>query len=109
MWLMGNYLSYSLSYLCNGQTLFRTHIIKPAEFPRKEDGPQPDVQVCGVEVGTARSPIPLNDNWPTLQAIADKGADDKVNIQWQIQPTKAPATGGQKRSNLTKIGSLIRL
>ena len=52
--------------------------------------PQPDREVCGVQVGSPRSAVSLNLDGPACKDVAYEVADREVLVQWKMWAAKGP-------------------
>ncbi len=71
--------------VANRDRFFRTHIIRPARLPPQQDGPQPDGHIGGVEIRAERRAVAAHDDRPAPQAVANKIADGKMDVQRQLR------------------------
>src|SRR5215813_201586 len=63
-----------------------------ATVATKQNGPEPNGQVCGIEIRTSRRSIPFHLDRSTCECVANKVADGEVTVQRQIGPNEGKAT-----------------
>lgn len=59
----------------------------------KEDCPEPNREVAGVEIGSSGRTIAMNVDWPACEDVADEVANGEVLVEREMGTAEGPAAG----------------